>query len=273
MAEATLEILLRRDRVIVLAALVVATLLAWAYVGYLAVQMDMGGMEMTGFRMAMTATGMVMRPSFEAWSGPELVFTVVMWLVMMIGMMTPSATPIILLYARVGRQAAMQGKPFASTGWFASGYILTWAGFSLAATAGQWGLDRAALLTARMESASVWLGSVLLIAVGLYQWSPLKDKCLVQCQSPIQFIQRSGGFRRNSLGSLRLGISHGIYCVGCCWALMTLLFVVGVMNVLWIAVISVLVLAEKIIPSGRFIPRLAGLVFLATGLYLVLQAI
>jgi predicted metal-binding membrane protein len=212
-----------------------------------------------------TATGMAMRPAFESWSAVEFVFTLVMWLVMMIGMLTPSATPIILLYARVGRQALSQGKPFASTLWFAGGYILSWAAFSLIATFAQWGLDRAALLDAGMSSASVWLGSMVLIAAGVYQWTPFKNRCLVHCQSPIQFIQHHGGFRRDALGSLHLGISHGIYCVGCCWALMTLLFVGGVMNVLWIALIAAFVLAEKVIPTRHLIPRIAGAVLVLSG--------
>jgi len=192
-----------------------------------------------------------------------------MWVVMMIGMMTPSAAPVVLLYARVGRQAAVDGKPFASTGWFFSGYFVAWIAFSLVATDAQWLLDRAALLTPGIATASTLLGSVVLIAAGIYQWTPLKDKCLVHCQSPLQFIQHSGGFRRDTVGSIRLGMSHGTYCVGCCWALMTLLFVGGVMNVLWIAAIAMLVLAEKVIPSGRLIPRLAGLVFAAAGIWLL----
>jgi predicted metal-binding membrane protein len=266
---AAIETVLRRDRLFVAAALGTATALAWVYVIHLASEMDMGGMEMSGFRMAMTAAGMVMRPALQPWTGPEFLFTAAMWVVMMIGMMTPSAAPIILLYARVGRQAATEGKPFASTWWFVVGYLLAWTGFSLAATAAQWGLDRAALLTPRMASASEVLGGIVLIAAGVYQFSPLKNKCLTECQSPIQFIQRSGGFRRDPLGSARMGVSHGTYCVGCCWALMALLFVGGVMNVLWISAITILVLAEKIMPAGRLVPRIAGAAFLLAGVSLL----
>jgi len=267
--ETTLENILRRDRFVVLAALATVALLAWVYVLHLALQMKMGGMEMTGFRMAATAAGMVMTPAFQPWNGTEFAFTFAMWVVMMIGMMTPSAAPIILLYARVGRQAASQGKPFASTAWFLSGYLVTWAAFSLAATIAQWGLDRAALLTPAMTTASAVLGGVVLIAAGIYQWSPLKDRCLVHCQSPLQFLQHSGGFRRDALGSLKLGMSHGTFCVGCCWTMMTLLFVGGVMNVLWISGIAILVLAEKVIPAGRLVSRLAGVVFAIAGVWLI----
>jgi predicted metal-binding membrane protein len=268
-----LEALLRRDRMIVVAALAIVTILSWAYVLYLAGEMEMGGMEMTGFRMAATATGMVMTPAFQAWNAAEFAFTFAMWLVMMVGMMTPSAAPIILLYARVGRQAAVQGRPFASTLWFVAGYLLAWTGFSIAASAVQWALDRAALLTPAMASASSVLGSLVLLAAGVYQWTPLKDKCLTQCQSPIDFIMRNGGFRRQPLASMRLGMSHGFYCVGCCWALMTLLFVGGVMNVLWIAVIAILVLVEKIIPAGTLIPRVCGATFIVAGIWLLASSL
>jgi predicted metal-binding membrane protein len=264
-----LENVLRRDRLIVLAALVTLMILAWSYVLHLAAQMNMSGMDMTGFRMAATAAGMVMTPSFQSWTPLEFIFTLAMWVVMMVGMMIPSAAPMVLLYARVGRQAAVQGKTFASTLWFLAGYILAWIGFSFTATIAQWVLDRAALLNSQMAAASGILGGVVLIAAGIYQWTPLKDQCLTQCQTPIVFIQRHGGFRRDPAGSLRLGMAHGVYCVGCCWALMALLFVGGVMNVLWIAVIATLVLAEKIIPAGRLIPRLAGVMFVVGGIWTI----
>ena len=190
-------------------------------------------------------------------------------MVMMAGMMTPSAAPMILIYARVGRQASAQGKPFAATGWFAAGYLLSWVGFALVATVAQWALDRTALLDPKMASASQVFGGIVLIAAGVYQWTPLKDICLAQCQSPLLFIQRQGGFHRDPSGSLLLGLRHGAYCVGCCWVLMALLFVGGVMNVLWIATISAFVLIEKIVPVGRLISRIAGVGFVVAGTWLV----
>jgi predicted metal-binding membrane protein len=187
-------------------------------------------------------------------------------------MMTPSAMPMILLYARVGRQAAGTGKPLAATGWFAGGYLLIWIAFALAATSAQWALQRAGLLTPTMEGASNVFGGLVMIVAGLYQWTPLKDTCLQQCQAPWLFIQRHGGFRGGARGSLALGARHGLFCAGCCWALMALLFVGGVMNVLWIAAITILVLAEKIIPAGRLISRIAGVAFLVWGAWLLGQA-
>ena len=271
MDDTTLEAVLRRDRLIVIAALSAITLLAWADLVWLANDMAMGGMDMTGFRMIPAGRGWMM-PTDAPWKAFEFGYVFLMWAVMMIGMMTPSAAPMILLYARVGRQAVAQGKPFAASAWFAAGYLLAWSVFSLAATAAQWGFDRAALLTPMMESASNVLGGILLIAAGIYQWTPLKDACLSGCQSPLTFIMRHGGFRADPSGALSLGFRHGLYCIGCCWALMVLLFVGGVMNLLWIAVLAILVLAEKVLPFGRAIAHVAGIAFVAAGVWLIVQS-
>jgi predicted metal-binding membrane protein len=120
-----------------------------------------------------------------------------------------------------------------------------------------------------MASASNRVGGAVLIAAGLYQWTPLKDVCLAKCRSPFQFILQLGGFRRDALGSVLLGLRHGAYCVGCCWVLMALLFVGGVMNVLWIALLALLVLVEKLVPFGRWIARAAGVAFVAAGAWLL----
>lgn len=270
MSDAALTSLLRRDRAVVIAALTITTALAWAYVLWLADDMRMGGMDMTGFRMVPAGLGMMM-PAASPWAPLEFVFVFAMWTVMMVGMMTPSVAPTVLIYARVARQAAEQGKPFAPAAFFAGGYLLIWIAFSAAATIAEWVLDRAMLLTPMMESANHTLGGSVLIAAGLYQWMPPKDACLKQCQAPLQFIQRHGGFRRDVAGSLTLGGRHGLYCLGCCWALMALLFVGGVMNVLWIAILTIIVLAEKVIP-GRLIPRIAGAAFIAAGVAMLASA-
>jgi predicted metal-binding membrane protein len=269
MIDAALESVLRRDRIVVIAAIVTLTALAWIYVLWLATDMAMGGMEMDGLRMVPAGIGL-MAPALAPWQSIEFALVFIMWAVMMVGMMTPSSAPMILLYARVGRQAMSDGKPFAPTGWFAAGYLLAWIAFALAATVAQWALEQHALLTPMMEGVSNVFGGFVLIATGLYQWTPIKDVCLRQCQAPWLFIQNHGGFRRDARGSLKLGARHGVYCVGCCWVLMALLFVGGVMNVLWIALISVYVLAEKVIPAGRLISRVAGLGFVVAGVTLVL---
>src|SRR6478672_6058190 len=179
MTDSTLEAVLRRDRLVVAGALGLIAALAWGYVLWLAADMDMGGMDMDGFRMIPAGIG-IMAPANAPWKAIELAFVFVMWTVMMVGMMAPSAAPMILMYARVGRQGRTEGKPLAATGWFAAGYLLAWTGFSLAATLLQWLIERAALLDSRMTLASNLLGACLLIAAGIYQWTPLKDICLVQ---------------------------------------------------------------------------------------------
>ena len=178
----------------------------------------------------------------------------------------------ILMYARVGRQGKSAGKPLAATGWFAAGYFLAWIGFSLVATLVQWMVERAALLDSRMVSTSNVLGGIVLIGAGIYQWTPLKDVCLTQCQTPLQFLMRHGGFRGDLPGCLLLGLRHGAYFVGCCcWVLMALLFVGGVMNVLWIALLALLVLLEKLTRIGRRIARAAGVASVAAGALMLLS--
>jgi predicted metal-binding membrane protein len=272
MADVAIEAVLRRDRAIVAAALVILTALAWAYVWWLAADMEMGGMDMSGFRMIPAGMELMM-PAYAPWTAMEFAFVFVMWAVMMIGMMTPSAAPMILIYARVGRQAAQQGRPLAASAYFVAGYLVAWIGFALVASLTQWALERSALLTPTMVGASDVFGGAVLIGAGVYQWTPLKDVCLRQCQAPWLFIQRHGGFRSDVPGALALGARHGAYCIGCCWALMALLFVGGVMNVLWIAAIAMLVLAEKVIPARRVISHTAGAGLFAGGAWLLAQAL
>jgi predicted metal-binding membrane protein len=271
MNDAALEVVLRRDRIVVVVALATITALAWGYVLWLATDMDMDEVGTSGFRMIPAGVGL-MAPALAPWRWFEFVLVLVMWIVMMVGMMTPSAAPIILIYARVGRLGAMQGTPFASTGWFVAGYFLVWSGFSLAATAAQWTLERTSLLDARMAGSNSVLGAIVLIAAGVYQWTSLKERCLRECQAPLTFIQQQGGFRRDARSALLLGLKHGAYCLGCCWILMALLFVGGVMNVLWIAVIAIFILAEKVMPRGWLISRISGLGFIASGGWLLLRS-
>jgi predicted metal-binding membrane protein len=263
-----LETALRHERVILAAALAAVSAFAWAYLLWLYFHMGMTGSHgMSGMDMSdmpdMLAAGV--RP----WHAVDFALTFAMWLVMMVAMMTPSAAPMILIYANVGRQAATQGKRFAAAGWFFAGYLFTWLVFAIVATAAQFALAQAALLDANTAISSRTLNGAVLIAAGLYEWTALKNACLAQCQSPLVFIQQHGGFRRDAAGALLLGSRHGLYCVGCCWILMTLLFVGGVMNVLWIVALSAFVLVEKLLPRGRLFPRIAGLAFVAGGVWLI----
>ncbi len=257
-----LEALLRRDRLVVLVAIIALSALAWAYLLWLAQTMYMGDMV-----PAMMSS---MHP--QRGYAADFAFMFLMWVVMMIGMMTPSAAPMILMYARVGRQAEVSGTPLAATGYFAAGYLLAWTAFSSLATATQELLLRTPLLNPMLASASSRFSGLVLIAAGLFQWTPLKLACLAHCQSPLHFIQNHGGFRRQPAASLALGFRHGLYCVGCCWALMAMLFVGGVMNLMWIAVISLLVLSEKLLRPGSVVPRVAGGMLVLAGVLLLAAA-
>src|SRR5262249_18427348 len=164
---------------------------------------------------------------------------------------------------------AAEGTPFAATGWFAGGYFLAWIGFSLVATVAQRTLERSPLLHGEMASARKVLGGAILIPAGGYHVTAPHDGCPPPCPAPLLFLMRHGGFRRDAFGCLLLGLRHGAYCVGCCWMLMALLFVGGVMNVLWIALLALLILLEKLFRFGRWIARAAGATFLAAGAWLL----
>jgi predicted metal-binding membrane protein len=255
---------LRRDRIVVILALTLLTVLAWGYLLWLSADMRMGGMDMTGLRMIPSGMGLMM-PADMPWRAMEFSFVFAMWTVMMVGMMTPSAAPMILMYARVGRQTQAHGRPLAATVWFATGYFLVWAAFALFATLVQWAFERTALLDSAMANTSPVVGGLLFVAAGSYQWTRLKDVCLTQCQKPFAFLIRHGGFRGDVPGSLMLGIRHGAYCVGCCWALMALLLVGGVMNVLWIVLLALFILLEKVVPFGRQTALVAGTILVVAG--------
>jgi predicted metal-binding membrane protein len=259
---------LRRDRIILILMLTLVTALAWSYLLWLSVDMGMGGMDMTGFRMIPAGMGLMI-PAHLPWSAMEFGFVFAMWMVMMVGMMTPSAVPMILTYARAGRHTTAQDAPLAATAWFGAGYFLVWAAFALVATVVQWAFERTALLDPAMASTSSLIGGLLFVAAGTYQWTRLKDICLAQCQRPFAFLMRHGGFRRDARGSLVLGLAHGAYCVGCCWALMSLLLVGGVMNVFWIILLALLIVLEKVTPFGRQIALLVGIVLIAAGAWIL----
>jgi len=264
--------LLRRDRIVVVLVLTLLTALAWSYLLWLSADMAMGGMDMGDFRMIPSGMGLMVL-AHTPWQAMEFAFVFVMWTVMMVGMMTPSAVPMILMYARVGRQTEAQGTPFAPIAWFAAGYFLVWVAFALLATWVQWGLERSGLLDSWMASTSSVLAAFVFVVAGSYQWTRLKDVCLTQCQRPFAFLMRHGGFRPDASGSVMLGLRHGAYCVGCCWALTALLLVGGVMNLLWIGLLALLILLEKVTPFGRRIAPLAGTIPLVAGAWLLSMAI
>ncbi|MFQ5893564.1 MAG: DUF2182 domain-containing protein [Nitrospinota bacterium] len=258
MGEVTpLEGILRRDRGLVVSGLVGISLLAWAYTAYLAWEKQ---------RMDV-AMGM---PQMQVWGLLYLVLLFVMWAVMMVAMMVPSAAPMILMFATINRKRREQQQPFVPTAVFLIGYLLVWSGFSVLATVVQWGLHAAALLSPMMVSRSPILGGLLLLAAGVFQWTPLKEACLVHCRTPFGFVMTS--WREGARGALIMGLQHGGYCLGCCWVLMALLFVAGVMNLLWVAAIAAFVLLEKVGPHGELVGRVAGGVLVLAGLVLLTQA-
>jgi predicted metal-binding membrane protein len=234
-----IERLVRRDRAAVAFGLVVMAALAWAYTVHLAVAM--GDMAM---------------PQAHPWGAVDFVLMFVMWAVMMVAMMLPSAAPMILVFAAVGRRRQQARNPAGPTALFTLAYVVVWAGFSLLATSANWALHQGGLMTSMMGSALPVVAGALLVTAGLFQWTPLKDVCLAHCRSPLAFLMSE--WREGRGGAFVMGLRHGLYCLGCCWALMSLLFVLGVMNLAWIAVLAVIVLAEKVVPGGTWLSRGLG---------------
>ncbi|MDX1637351.1 MAG: DUF2182 domain-containing protein [Balneolaceae bacterium] len=233
--------------------LVAISMLAWANIAKLAVEMDP------------TA------PHMLPWDLYDFLMMFLMWTVMMIAMMTPSATPMVLVFYSIHKQQQEGDQSYLSTFIFLGGYLVVWTGFSLLATLLQWGLHSVALLSSMMVSTSPLLGGMLIFAAGLFQWTYLKDACLRHCRSPLGFILQE--WRKGLRGSFLLGLKHGIYCVGCCWALMLLLFAVGVMNLLWVAVIAGFVLIEKIMPKKYRIGPISGFLLLGWGIWTIFNGL
>jgi predicted metal-binding membrane protein len=256
-AESTLDRLVIRDRVVVAAALAAITLVAWLYLFRESASMQSMATEA---RMHQ-AMGM---GDMRAWGTADWVALFVMWAAMMVGMMLPSASPVIMLVLGVYRRRGDQQARRSSVA-FVAGYLVIWMMFSAAAAALPIALHRGAWLTPDMAARSTIVAGAALIAAGVYQWLPMKYTCLTHCQSPLGFITRH--WQDGVRGALNLGLRHGLFCMGCCWALMALLFVVGVMNLVWVAAIAVFVLAEKLLPRGRELGRVAGSLLIVWGLY------
>lgn len=257
------ETILKRDRFVIVAALLAISLLAWGYMVYEARAMTLTGVcRCAGMKMS--------GPDTSAWSSATLIPLFLMWAEMMVAMMIPSAAPMILTFAAVNRKRREQEKPFVPTGIFLLGYIIVWTGFSALAAVAQWALHGTALLSPKMVSTSPVLAGTLLVAAGMFQWTPLKNACLSHCRSPLSFLMTD--WREGKRGALLMGLKHGVYCTGCCWFLMTLLFVAGVMNMWWVALIAVLVLIEKIAPRGIWFARVAGVGLAGWGIWMTITA-
>ena len=241
-----LEAALRRDRLLVVAGLLFVVVLSWAWLLAGAGMMDMGDA--------------LMPMSTPPWTPGHASIVLVMWAVMMAAMMLPSAAPTILLHATIARRRRERS---ALSALFVCGYLVVWSAFSVAATALQFALERAALMSPAMQTTSIALAGTVLVGAGLYQWTPLKQACLRHCRSPLHFIMTQ--WRPGAAGAFSMGLRHGSYCLGCCWLLMLLLFVGGVMNFVWIAGIALFVLVEKFVPAGHWVSRGAGVLLVGWG--------
>jgi predicted metal-binding membrane protein len=230
-------------------AIVVA--ICWGYLAYMA-----WGMQ----NMSAAADWWIM-PRMSNWGGADLVLVFAMWAIMMAAMMLPSAVPLLLLLAKINSQRYGRARALVATNAVGLGYLVAWIAFSALATLAQWCLLEARLVSPMMESASPYLSALLLAAAGAYQFTAWKYACLSQCRSPLGALmtQTRGGVS----GALLLGLRQGTYCIGCCWLLMVLLFVLGVMNLLWIAALTLLVLLEKVLRQPRWFVQFTGAALLA----------
>ena len=250
-----IEAALRHERASLSVVLIAIPALAWTWV--IALARDMYG-SMTGA----SAWMMTM-----VWDGPHLVLLWAMWAVMMAGMMLPSATPVLLLYGGAARNRD-DGQGVATRVYaLAGGYLLIWVAFSVVATLLQRLLGRTFLLTPMMEPATPVVGAVVLVIAGIYQFLPIKHACLLVCRTPIAFITQH--WRPGVGGAFRMGAAHGIYCLGCCWALMLLLFAGGVMNLAVILALTVWVIVEKTAPLGELGARLMGVVLIGVAIWML----
>ena len=263
MAEA-LEALLRRDRWIVIGGITLLSLIAWAWL-LAGAGMGMSAIEMTRMVYGDHSAMKPGAPIEASWGASYWLLMFLMWWVMMAAMMLPSAAPTILLAAAIQRKTSPGVAPFGETNQFTLGYLLAWGGFSLLATVAQWWLEQSGLLSSMtLVATRRWLGAALLLATAAWQFTPLKQACLRHCRSPVQFL-----VARRGRGAFLIGLEHGAWCLGCCWFLMSLLFVGGVMNLIWIAGLSIFVLLEKLLPQGRRIGYLMGVALAGCGLLLL----
>ncbi len=248
-----------RERLLIPACIAAITLLAWIYLFHLDRQMS-ASMD---YDRQMAAMGMA---ASGQWTAADGFLNLAMWVVMMVGMMAGSVTPMLQLFA--GTQAA-PGQPRTSQEVlaFGLGYLLIWSAFSAVATLAQWALHSAALLTPAMKTSNPWLGGGILVAAGIYQLTPWKGKCLQHCRSPLGFLMTN--WRSGKSGAIRMGAGHGLYCLGCCWALMAVLFVVGVMNLFWVAVLTIIVLLEKMGPAAAVVAKIVGVAMIVRGVFVI----
>jgi predicted metal-binding membrane protein len=248
----------RRDRYIISICLAIITALSWTYLVHLSTQPS----SAREYARMMAAMGMAVN---QPWTPVDGLLTFAMWSVMMVGMMAGSASPMLLFFA--GAQAKRDARGGSSRVLlFGLGYLAIWAGFSGIATFTQWALQRVSLLSDTMTASKPGLAAAIVIIAGVYQLTPFKGACLSLCRSPLGFLMTH--WREGASGAFRMGASHGLFCLGCCWALMIVLFAVGVMNLAWVSTLTVLVLIEKLTPAGLLVSRMSGVAMIVFGISL-----
>ena len=250
-----METILRRERLIIGGCLAAMVLVAWSYL--LHSKAAMPDMDMPGMVM----------PELHEWGLMAVLLLFVMWAVMMVAMMVPSAAPMILAFLTLNHRRQTTARPLVPVVIFLFGYIAVWTGYSAVATLAQWWLHKTALLSPTMAATSPVLSGGLLLAAGVFQWTPLKRACLKGCRSPLSFFMSE--WRDGTVGAFVMGLRHGSYCLGCCWMLMALLFVAGVMNLFWVVVIALFVMAEKILVRGELLGHVTGVALVAAGIALM----
>ncbi len=250
--------LLARQRMAIIGGLVVVVAVSWGYLLALASDMSMGH-EMS---MGAAAGGAMQSPGF-AW-------LLVMWVVMMAAMMLPTAFPMIVMHARFQTGHAPARSPAPRTALFVLGYLVAWTGYAAIASAVQMGLQHTATMhPMAMALTSAPASAAVLVAAGIFQLTPLKNACLSRCRSPLGFFMTA--WRNGRGGALLMGIHNGAYCVACCWALMAVMFVVGTMNMLWVALLAVFMLFEKVGPAPGLVTRGSGMALIATGAWFLVR--
>lgn len=258
--ETVIQAVARRDRLVVGVALVGIAGVTWYNLADEAAKFSATG-------VCHCASMMLGGPDASPWSPVTLVPLFLMWTEMMVAMMLPAVTPLVLLFSKVARTRAERGQPYVSTAFFVSGYFAVWTAFSLGAAVAQWILHGATLLSPQMTTNSSLVSGAFLIAAGAFQFSPLKSACLAHCRSPLTFLMTD--WRNGRAGAFLMGWKHGWFCTACCWLLMVLLFVVGVMNLLWIALLALFALSERIAPKSWHLSQITGLVLLCAGTWLL----
>jgi len=246
-----------RDHWIVYTGMLAVCLLGWGYMAYMAWAMQ---------NMDVVDMWMPPRAGARAWTLYDFYMLFGMWALMMIAMMTPSVLPMVSLYVTVNKSKKNKDQAYTPTLIFLSGYLVAWVLFSVLISIVQYPLHTVGLLNPMMDSRSYLLSGGILVIAGIYQWTPWKDACLEQCRSPLHYLMTS--WREGYWGAMKMGIHHGLYCIGCCWALMAVMFAVGVMNVLWMIAIAFFVLAEKISPvSAKYLRIISGFGLVVWGSY------